>query len=53
MSEMSSCPLDGNLRRVVERDRLGVLWRCGWCGQHSREDYEPTSRNDLQREWGN
>lgn len=49
MSETSRCPLDGGLRRIVERDRLGILWRCGWCGQHSREEFEPDPRNDIQR----
>jgi hypothetical protein len=51
MSATSRCPLDGNLRRVVDRDRFGVTWRCGWCGEHSREEFEPTPANDLNREW--
>jgi len=49
---MTACPLDGNLRKVVERDRYSVSYHCGWCGTWSREEYEPTAAGDLQREWG-
>lgn len=49
MSIKSPCPFDGNLRTVVDRDRHGVTWRCGWCGQYSREEFDPTPTNDLQR----
>jgi hypothetical protein len=45
----SPCPLDGNLRSVVDRDRYGVTWKCAWCGEHSREEFDPTPANDVQR----
>ena len=46
-----SCPLDGSVRTIVDRDRYGVTWKCPWCGGYSREEFEPSTTGDLQREW--
>ena len=43
------CPLDGHLRKIVESDRYAVVYHCGWCGEYTRDDYDPTPANDLQR----
>ena len=51
MSEVSACPLDGNLRRVVASDRYSTTWKCGWCQQHYVEEVTPDVRLDLQREF--
>ena len=48
---MSVCSLDGSVRVIVDRDRYGVTWRCPFCKGLSREEFEPTPANDLQREW--
>lgn len=48
---MSACDLDGSVRFIVDRDRYGVTWRCPFCKAHTREEFEPDPRNDLNREW--
>lgn len=46
-----ACPLDGNLRTVVESDRYSAAYHCGWCGTWSREEVELDSR-DLMTDAG-
>lgn len=48
---MSACEFDGSVRFIVDRDRFGVTWKCPFCKQFSREEFEPTPTDDLQREW--
>ena len=48
---MSMCQLDGSVKTVLDRDRYSVTYRCPWCGQHSIEEFDPTTTNDLQREF--
>jgi hypothetical protein len=46
---MTACPLDGSNRIVVESDRYSTIWKCPFCGQLSREEFEPDPANDVQR----
>lgn len=46
---MTACELDGSVRFVVDRDRFGVTWRCPFCKQLSREEFDPSPANDVQR----
>lgn len=48
---MTACELDGSVRVVIDRDRFGVTWRCPFCKGISREEFDPTPTNDLNREW--
>lgn len=48
---MAACELDGSLRVIVDRDRYGVTWRCPFCKAMTREEFDPTPTNDLQREY--
>lgn len=46
---MTACPLDGSVRTEVESDRYSITWKCPWCGQFSREEFDPSPANDVQR----
>ena len=48
---MTACELDGSLRVIVDHDRYGVTWRCPFCKTLTREEFDPTPTNDLQREY--
>lgn len=45
---MSPCPLDGNIRHIIEREPDAVIYRCSWCKQVSREELDTTDAA-LQR----
>jgi hypothetical protein len=46
---VTACQLDGSLQVVIDQDRYGQTLRCPFCRQVTRDDYDPTPANDLQR----